>query len=257
MQIDFRRKWILILLFSLLGFPGVLAAGLQSDSSFDLESLRSPAGEGWLPVAKGVWKRPAADGRTETYVQGPEGLAYVLPTLRAHLAELAKAYVEWPDSERRDDLEEYTRFLKRVEGAVARGRSGRPRDSLAKADCPQTTFSYGADAFPSAQCTNNATANASANTCVSCDVYAYAYVERTCRNVTTTRSQSCSDSGTNVSCTANASLNGATNSCYAYAFSSIYCAALNNLYLSASDSSTSCGTGLCAICANFPVEDLD
>lgn len=258
MRLDLRSKWAFVLLFVILGLPGSLHAGLPSEDGFDLEALRSPRGEGWLPVAKGAWTRPALDGRTETFVQGADGLAYVLPTLRTHLAELAKAYIAWPDSERRDALEEYTRFLKKIEAAVARGGSGSPRASLEKTTNCQYNFSYGADAFPT-QCTNNATANASytasSGTCASCDVYASAYVERTCRTVTTTRSQTCSDSGTSVSCAANASLNGAANSCYAYAFASIYCAALNNLYLSTSDTSASCGTGICLFCAQ--VQELD
>jgi hypothetical protein len=247
-------------LLALLALPGALAAEIRSESSFDLESLRTPAGEGWLPVAKGVWQRPAVNGRTETYAQGRDGLAHVLPTLRAQLAELAKVYVAWPDDENRNALEEFTRFLEKIEAAIAdESRPAGPRGALTKTNC-QYNFSYGADAFPT-QCTNNATANASysatGDNCESCEVNAFAYVERTCRSVTTTRSQSCFDSGTNVSCTANASLNGAANSCFGQGFASIFCSALNSLFLSTSDTSTSCGTGLCLFCAIIQQEEVE
>lgn len=253
-----KAKWICVLLFALLALPGSLSAGIRAESEdgISFETLRDPA-SGWHPVAKGVWKRLAPDGRTETYAEGRAGLAHMLPTLRAHLAELVEAYLAQPDGERQDALAEYSRFIEKIEAAVAsKDPSDRP-GSLTKTNC-QYTFSYGADAFPT-QCTNNASANASYSVtgtgCASCDVYAYAYVQRTCRGTTTTRSQSCSDSGTNVSCSASASLTGAANNCYGYGFSSIYCAALNNLYLSTSDTDTSCGTGICLACVLFEPAD--
>jgi hypothetical protein len=248
-----------MLLLGLLAFAGNLQAGVRAegDDGISLDSLRNPAGSGWVPVAKGLWQRSTPDGRMETFAQGREGLESVLPALRTHLAELAKAYVEWPDDERRVALEEYTNFLKKIEAAVAaRDRAAAPRGAQTKTNC-QYNFSYGADAFPT-QCTNNAKANASysatGTNCESCDVSAYAYVERTCRGTTTTRSQSCFNSGTSVSCSVSASLTGAANSCFGYGFASIYCAALNNLYLSTSDTDSSCGTGICLACA-IVVED--
>lgn len=257
MQAIGKPKWICTLLFALLLLPVGLSAGVRSDSQdgIGLQALRDPA-SGWHPVAKGAWQRSAPDGRTETYVEGRDGLVFVLPTLRAHLAELVDAYLAQPDTERHDALAEYSRFIEKIEAAAAgKGPAPNPRGQT-KSGCTYT-FSYGADAFPT-HCTNNAQANASysadARTCESCDVYAYAYVQRTCGSTTTTQSQSCSDSGVGVSCSASASLGTAAGNCYAYAFSSIYCADLNNLYLSTSDTDTSCGTGLCLSCAPFQQE---
>jgi len=254
-----KPKWICTLLLALLLLPASLAAGVRADGQDGItrDSLRDPA-NGWHPVAKGAWQRSTPDGRTETYAEGRDGLTYVLPTLRTHLAELVDAYLARPDSDRQDALAEYSRFIEKVEKAVGRGPSSDGRGSLTKTSC-QYTFSYGADAFPT-HCTNNAQANASYSAtssgerCASCDVYSYAYVQRTCGSNTTTQSQSCSDSGTSVSCSSSASLGNPAGSCYAYAFASIYCANLNNLYLSTSDTDTSCGTGICLACASFEEE---
>lgn len=249
-----KAQWTCLLLLVLLVIPISLSAGMRSESQdgVGLEALKDPA-SGWRPVTKGVWTRPTPDGRTETYVEGREGLTYVLPALRTHLAELVDAYLARPDSERYVALEEYSRFIEKVEKAAAGKGSSPDQGSLAKTSC-QYSFGYGADAFPS-HCTNQAQANASYSAvssgerCGKCDVYAYAYVERTCGGTTNTQSQSCSDHGTNVSCSASASLGTSASSCYGYAFASIYCPDLNNLYLSTSDTDTACGVvGSCSFC---------
>jgi hypothetical protein len=251
-----KAKWICVLVFAVLALPGALSAGVraESDGGISLEALQDPV-NGWQPVAKGVWRRSTPDGRTETYTQGREGLAFVLPTLRTHLAELVEAFLEQPDSERYDAMGEYSRFIEKVEKAVGGAAPGRQGAST-KTSC-QYSFNYGADAFPSMACRNNATANASYSAtssgerCAKCDVYAYAYVERTCSGTTTSQSQSCTDSGNPASCAASASLNTAASSCFAYAFASIFCADLNNLYLSTFDTDTGCGSGLCLFCGQL------
>ena len=208
-----------------------------------------PGSADWVPVAEGLWQRSTPDGRTETYATGAEGLRKALPQLRARLVEAVETFLADPTEDMKQVLDTQTRLIEQVEQGIAQAER-RTAQGLSSATAPlaacQRTFNYGAEA-QAVVCTTYGDANASYSTnCPeSCEVYAYAYTRRTCGNVTSSTSQSCTDSGTNVSCSASVSMNGGfnvpyNNSCFTEAAASIYCQALNQLYLSDYDSDIAC-----------------
>ena len=69
--------------------------------------------------------------------------------------------------------------------------------------------------------------------------YAYSSLIDCFEGTPYSENQSCTLTGTNVSCSAYAS-GGFGNSCYFYGFASIHCPALNNLFLSQSANQTTC-----------------
>lgn len=227
----------------------------------DAGPVARPGAADWVPVAEGLWQRSPGEGRVETYAEGAEGLREALPRLRARLVDAVEAFLADPTEDMKQILDTQTRLIQQVEQGIARVERGLSVAVAPAANC-QRTFSYGADAYASA-CTSYGDANASYfTTCPeSCEVYAYAYSQRTCGNTTTSNSQSCTDSGTNVSCSASASKGGPfnvpySNSCFTEAAASIYCPALNQLYLSDYDSEIACRDrmSVCQECA-LPVNE--
>ncbi len=215
--------------------------------------LRVIAAEGWNPVTAGVWERVHPDGRVETYATGEDGLSWVLLELRAQLETLVDRYLRSPDEDMIEVLETHMALIEDIEGNLLEAGTAGPQTKAAEPEsCSQFSLGILAWAGPII-CGNRAAADSHYYTtdpeCPACSVYAYAYAERTCGSTTSWSSQSCGDTGRNVTCNVSASETGAFSSCYSYAFSSVTCPSPLSLYLSTWDDSTSCASGMCARCA--------
>ncbi len=242
----------------------VMTATVYADEALEivapgtLDVLTALESEDWNPVAEGAWERIHPDGRVETYATGEEGLSWVLLELRAQLETLVDRYLSFPDEEMREVLETHMALIEDIEGNLLEAGTRAPETKAASENCTEIFLGQSAEAGP-LSCGNEATAGSYYYAdlysyppnpyCTPCTVHAYAYASRTCGPTTTASADSCTDTGTVVNCYAQTSQTGAFSSCYSYAFASLSCPAPLSLYLSTSDSSTSCATGMCPRCA--------
>lgn len=209
--------------------------------------------DGWQPVSEGVWQRENPDGRVESYVTGVKGLSWAVAELESRLASWVDLYLIEQDESLQEILDIYVQQINELHARIAQAE----KQPLSKAaelpapTCSQYNLGLSAAAFP-LSCGNRATASSFYNTndsaCPACSIYAYAFVSRTCNNTTNTQSQTCSDNGTNVSCSVAAQLTGAVSSCYSYGFASVSCPAPLSFYLSVWEDDTRCATGICLAC---------
>lgn len=209
----------------------------------------SLAGQGWNETAPGLWERAGFDGRMETYVTGKEGLRNVLPRLHDHMQKLFDAYLADPSSENKRALSAHQALIESVKANAGKpGGIENVSESLARPAACTRTFNYGVEfTFDLHYCNEEAKATASysvSNAAVCpelCTVHAYSYAaQKWCLDTqVSTYDESCTTTGTNVSCTTFAHGTPGSN-CYRYAFASISCPQLNSLYLSQSDYRTSC-----------------
>jgi hypothetical protein len=225
------------------------AAAAKATFDVDRPGVDAPP---WVPVAEGVWQRTYDNGRVSTRVEGKAGLAWALPSLRHELQNLSRAFLDNPSSDLEAKLDSHLAVIEHIEAVlgVEAPASDLQRTTGATTSCSRT-FSIAADAFPY-QCGARGTSSAaySTNCTEQCTVYASALARRTCNHTTYQDSQYCTDTGTNVSCSATATETGALNSCYSEGYAYIYCPALNNLFIDEFDSNTSCFAGqICAACA--------
>ncbi len=201
------------------------------------------AAQGWTQVEEGLWERIALDGRKEKFVSGVAGLEKVLPSLREQLASLMDTYLTHPTAANKRALDQQSQLISAVEANVGSARGKNPGTKAAAAPCSRT-YTYSADTSYH-HCLDQAYASAGYSTSnptacpQQCTVYSYAYVSKYCGGVQTQDSQSCTQTGTNVSCSSFVENYAGTN-CYHYAYASIHCPQLNNLYLSQSDFATTC-----------------
>jgi hypothetical protein len=202
------------------------------------------AAQGWTQVEEGLWERTALDGRKEKFVSGIAGLEKVLPSLREQLGSLMDAYLNHPTAANKRALDQQSQLISAVESNIGSARGKNPAGVKAAATACTRTFTYGANTSYH-HCLDVAASNASYSTSnptacpQQCTVYSYAYVSKYCGGVQTQDSQSCTQTGTNVSCSSFVENYAGTN-CYHYAYASIHCPLLNNLYLSQSDFATTC-----------------
>lgn len=227
---------------AMLMLAGASLAQMQLTITDGRES-ENLAAQGWTQVEEGLWERVALDGRKEKFVSGAAGMEKVLPSLREQLGSLMEAYLAQPTPANKRALDQQSQLVTAVEANVRGARGQKPGAKATAAVCSRT-FSYSADTFFH-HCVDVASASASYSTnnptaCPQqCTVYAYAYVSGYCGGIQNQNSDSCTLTGTNVSCYAWVD-NYSGNNCYHYAFASIHCPQLNNLYLSQSDSASTC-----------------
>lgn len=223
----------------LVGLSGTARAQTRLTIS-DGHEEESLIAQGWTQAEEGVWRRTAPDGRKETFVSGAAGLAKVLPALREQQARLMEAFLAHPTKGAKRALDEQSQLVDAVAANVTAGRANK---AASTAGCTRT-FSYGAD-VRSFHCGDVADSSASystsnATSCPEqCTVHSYSYISSTCNGVLTEDTDTCTQTGTNVSCSSWAS-GGYTVGCYDYAYASIHCPQLSDLYLSQSDYTTAC-----------------
>lgn len=243
----------------LLWVPGMASAGTRVTALG--EGNLTPifdSSEGWTAAAEGFWQRPNANGEgIETYASGVEGLENALAHLKQRLSELVDAYLAHPTDKRREILDNHMALVHEVEADLAAKQKAADENpfggfeaapqALAAPACTRT-FTYGTS-INRFHCLENTPANASYSTnnptaCPQqCTVHAYSYASATC-NDPVEDSQSCTQTGTNVSCATNVVVYS-QGTCYLYAFASIHCPDLGGLYLYESDSKNTCLCGTC------------
>lgn len=233
----------------LMGLAGVSGAQTTRLTLTDGHEAADLAAQGWTEVAEGLWQRGSMDGRKETFVTSAAGLEKVLPVLREQEARLMETFLAKPTRANRKALDAQTQLVAAVEANLIAARAKKPAakaDEEAAAACTRN-FSYGAD-VRSFHCYDVADASASYSTSnptacpEQCTVHAYSYISTTCGGTLMENTDSCTQTGTNVSCSTWA--DGYFSApCYDYAFASIHCPQLNNLYLSQSDYTTGCFCG--------------
>jgi hypothetical protein len=245
-----KSRFFAVAVIALLASSGASAEQTRLTIADGQESA-GLAAQGWLQVDEGIWQRTAAKGGKETYVSGAAGLAKVLPSLRDEQRRLQEAFWTDPSEANKRALDGQVQLVAAVEanllaGAIS-GKGGLQNTAAATTACTRT-YTYSADVF-SGHCTDQAYAAASYSTSnptacpQQCTVHAYAYGSKQCGSaVPEVYSENCSLTGTNVSCSA-WSYTQFGSTCYQYAFASIHCPQLNNLYLSQSDSGTTCLCG--------------
>lgn len=242
-----------------LAISGPASAGerVKTGGAADLTPIFDTS-QGWETTTAGLWQRPSPEGDgVETYATGIDGLRGALVHLKARLSELVDAYLASPTEKRREILDNHMALVHEVEADLAAKEKAAAENPFAgfesapqalAAPACQRTFSYGTS-INRFHCLENTPANASYSTnnptaCPEkCTVHAYSYASATC-NDPVEDSQSCTQTGTNVSCATNVVVYSA-GSCYLYAFASIHCPALGGLYLYESDSKNTCLCGTC------------
>lgn len=256
-RLDLRWTAVLCCTLCLIALPAVAERPLTVDVPV------ADAGEpDWLPIAEGVWQRSHADGRVQTRIEGQAGLAWALPSMRLELEALTRAFLDDPSGALEEDLEAHLAVIDQMEALLAgkqpeAGRDG-GLDHVTAASCTRT-FTVSASAGP-IQCgaTGSASSSYSTNCSEQCTVYARGLARKVCSGTTTTNQQTCSNTGTNVSCSSSAQINHPFNSCYSEGYAYIFCPALNNLLIEEFDSNTTCNTGggFCLACLQQVPRDL-
>lgn len=238
-----RGKITLLVAAALLVLAGTSEAQTRLTITAGNEAASLKA-QGWAAVADGLWQRTTLDGRKETFVSSAAGLENVLPALRQQQSDLADVFLQDPSEANKRALDAQAQLVAAVEANL---RSAALDGELSeKAAACTRTFSYGADVSYFGHCVDSADATASYSTSnptacpEQCTVQTYAYTSYKCgSNPATVDSDSCAQTGTNVSCASSAwAFIG--SQCYQYASASIHCPQLNNLYLSQTDYATAC-----------------
>lgn len=231
-----KFRWICSVLLLAMLVPGASALAQQEYRPAD--ALDRMMGEGWTPVAPGVLQRQGEGNRVETFAVGPEGLRWAVREVQSRLAFLRTQYQAHPTGDLR-------RAIRSLRGEIAKLRQdlAESQDEPLASAMEKCTVSHGAsaDAFPLSSAAG-AGANASAffNTACAYDAetYAYAYARGTANGVINTVIQEVPRTGSNITSSATASVQGTSNclsEAYAYAR---YAPA--NIFHSVSDSNTSC-----------------
>lgn len=223
--------------------------------------LEPDPAQGWEKDAAGVWSRSLAEGGIQTEYRGVQGMDAMLDELNAQLVRLVDAYLANPTDELATTMDAHLAFIRQVETGVVSADTGSDGPAgLATRAAPECKVTYDADCGSRSECVNYASADvsytgSSAEECFGeCNIYTYAYVDKTtCNDTLYTSSQSCNDTGINISCSASASLaqnglKGCNTSSQAY----IYCPDID-WGQSETCSGQHCGQ-FCLHCADSPKE---
>jgi len=221
MKRTIRRMLSLTSLAAMLAVPA-FAGGEPGGQGQGAREIGSGA---WKRVVSGVWTRQAEDGATETYAIGAHGMKWALVSLQRELAKLMDVYQREPTAERWQQIEGLLGSIRKMEGATRQEAQDSPeiqQKAAAPAPPPCNSYSLHATAY---SLSNGVAANADAAWCQnpgrSADIYTRAYAQVTSGGVKTEQTQTCSHSGTNVSCVVAASVPG-SGYCTSEAYSSIY-----------------------------------
>jgi hypothetical protein len=246
-----KLGWVCLVL--LLAIFAPVSPALSDDPAWDPFATQNKGGdvlnqmksEGWRVVAPGVMQRRGSDNQIETFAVGPEGLRWGIKELRARLAFLRKEHRIYGTDEIRKAIVSYQKQIAKLQRDLARAKDLEPESLESAVEKVGCSVSYGSSST-AGHLTNTAgtTATASANftnTCgYSAETYAYAYARATRNTLTETFSQTDPRTGTNITSSAVATVQGGPD-CYSEAYSYARYAAAN-IFLSFSDSHSSCPT---------------
>lgn len=181
----------------------------------------------WTKVTKGVWTRRTAEGTTETYAVGAQGMKWALVSTQRELSKVMALYQKEPTAERWQQVETLLKTIRKAE-AAARNEAVEDLGLEEKADEDTPVVDvchYDAVHANAYSLIAGIAANAYADHCDtggrSGDVYARAYAQVTSGGVQTQQTQTCAHSGREVSCSVAASVSG-TGYCTSEAYSSVF-----------------------------------
>jgi hypothetical protein len=228
-------RWIFpVLLLAMLG-PGASVSARPAGRSAD-DPLASMLREGWKPVAPGVLQRQLEGDRVETFAIGPEGSRWAVREIEHRLALLKKEFQAYPNDNLRRAIRSLRRELSRFREDLETSQEEPLSNTMEKC---AVNYGASADAFP---LSSGAGANASAFFSSGCgyeaETYAYAYARANANGNINTVIQEAPRTGTNITGSATASVQGTSN-CLSEAYSyARYSPA--NIFYSASDTNTDC-----------------
>jgi ribosomal protein L29 len=205
------------------------------------DALDTMIQEGWRVVAPGVLQRKGDGNKVETFAVGAEGQRWALKELRSRLAFLRKEYRSYRTDQIRQAIAAYQRQISKIQRDLARAKDGQSLESaLAKLGCDVSYGSHASAAHLST--TQGVTATASAhfeNDCgYSAETFASAYARADRNGATATLSWSDPRTGSVISSSATASVEGTAN-CHAEAYSFARYT-LANIFLSFTDTHSDC-----------------
>jgi hypothetical protein len=226
-----RMKSLLLFLLFCLAALGASNTGFTDSSSpIPADLLGHLQKQGWTQVSPGVMQRGLGGNRIETLGFGAAGLRFQLRELRAHLADLRKAYAQQPSPELQVAIRSQRVQILRVQESFKKATAddGVVTEKLIVqgAHC-SASYDASAVAFPLAKGAG-AKATASFNSACSTtgEVYAHSVSSATAAdNTVTTRTQSDPvpggyTTGANVSASVSTSAEGSTG-CDSYAYASV------------------------------------
>lgn len=240
-----------LLLTALLASSPLAALSFTVTDGDESASLVS---QGWSETSPGLWERETLEGQKETFVSSAEGLRSILPRLKEEAQKRFADYLAKPSAENQRAYDEQKALLDSVVANLqapaappgkAKNRLQSQGSAAVAAACTRT-YDYWVS-LGGTHCTDQANAYASYSTSnptacpQQCTVHAYSYHSGTpCPSGSPyTQSDSCALTGTNVTCLTE-TYGGFAKNCYFYAFASIHCPALNNLFLSQSGTNSVC-----------------
>jgi hypothetical protein len=211
---------------------GQARPGLTDSSPIPADLLDRLQKQGWTQVSSGVMQRSLGSRRVETLGFGANGLRFQLEELRAHLANLRKAYAQQPSPELRIAIRAQRAQILRVEKAWREAKAADGLGLAAEALVVQgancsANYDASAIAFPLAKGAGaKATAYFNSACSATGEVYAHSVSTATAAdNTVTTRTQSDPvpggyTTGANVSANVSTSAEGSTG-CDSYAYASV------------------------------------
>lgn len=230
---------------TLLGGDRLSAAGPVKKQSDDAKATMEAAG--WKQISEGVFERRLGPDKVEHLGFGREGLSWTIGEMNWKLEFLREEQESYPSEELSQAIDDLTA---RIEGAKSELRKldqqavdgmSSMTEAVSGSNCSSVCYSATADAYPLTSTQGvGAVAEAKFNSACgySGNTYAYAYARATQGTTTTTYSQEDPRTGTNVTSSAAASVNGSLD-CFSEAYASMSSPALEISY-STSDTNYSC-----------------
>lgn len=225
----------------LLGGDGLLAADPVKKQSDELKAKMKA--EGWTAISDSVFERQLGPDKVEHLGFGREGLAWTINELTRQLESMMIEQESYPSENLAKAIDGLSVKIAKAKRELRKAPQGLSSMTAAVegASCSSICYSATADAYPLtstqgvgavAQAKFNSACGYSGNT------YAYAYARATQGTTTSTFTQEDPRTGTNVTSSASASMNGALD-CYSEAYASAWSDALG-IYYSTSDTNYSC-----------------
>ena len=243
-----RKTWTAAICLGvtiLLGGDGLSAADPVKKQSDDARAKRET--EGWKQIAEEVFERRLGPNKVEHLGFGREGLSWAIGEMNRRLEHLREEQERYPSEELSQIIDnliariaEATSELGKLDENEAEGMSSMT-EAVEGASCSSICYSATADAYhltstqgvgAVAQAKFNSACGYSGNT------YAYAYARATQGTTSTNTSQEDPRTGTNVTSSASASMNGGLD-CQSDAYASAWSDALG-IYYSTTDTNSSC-----------------
>lgn len=262
-----RKCWtaaICLGLMTLLGGHRLSAAAPEKKQSDDAKAKMEA--EGWKEISKGVFERQLGPNKVEHLGFGPEGLSWTIGKLNRQLSHLREEYEKYPSEKLATIIDDLALTMAKSRLELRRMMMEEPSSrtveglssitgAVTGGSCSSICYSATADAYEQTTVQGvGAVANASFNS--SCghsgETYAYAFARATLNGTTTTITQQDPDSGTSITSSASAVVNGGNAPgipCYSEASSYAQSSALGISY-STSDSNSECDAPVCSVTIN-------